>query len=427
MNTGPRATRSTESQGDPSADDHEIVRQLAAMLPASDQIWLRNLTISGSPPFLKIRLPHPLFARWFDGQKRLTFESCLKRIFGLQSLSCAYTIGSLPDPATPHAASTHAPQPEFIITQKNAFAASAVLQIARDQGPSLTTLYGISGSGKTALLNCLYRLLIDKTSMRQVMFCQAADFFASAPLRHPEIGSWCHKYAYLLLDDVQTTDEEMGDVLAEYADQIAKGQGFLILAWSGRQQEATTLSRRLMSRIHQGLQLELPEEDLELRVRWIEKLNRSWGNRLRRDELLQLARKLGSASQLAGLEHKLKYFLNHYGRCPEVAELEELLPGSEAPPDWRALLAAVGRRFKLTVQDLLNPGRQAEKVKARQIAMYLCRKQLALSFPQIGMLFGGRDHTTVIHAVKKIEEMVKTDKVMHKLITELSKTGQKPL
>ena len=85
----------------------------------------------------------------------------------------------------------------------------------------------------------------------------------------------------------------------------------------------------------------------------------------------------------------------------------------------REILGSVARGFNLRTEDILGARRRPDLVLARQVAMYLCRRKLGLSYPELGRAFGGRDHSTVIHAVKKIHKLLETDKVVHNLVTEL--------
>jgi chromosomal replication initiator protein len=82
------------------------------------------------------------------------------------------------------------------------------------------------------------------------------------------------------------------------------------------------------------------------------------------------------------------------------------------------IVGLVSRGFNLAPEDILGTRRKPDFVLARQVAMYLCRRKLGLSYPELGKAFG-RDHSTVIHAIKKIQALPQTDKVLHKLVTDL--------
>ncbi|MDE5879677.1 MAG: chromosomal replication initiator DnaA, partial [Desulfovibrio sp.] len=137
--------------------------------------------------------------------------------------------------------------------------------------------------------------------------------------------------------------------------------------------------------------------------------------------LLYLAQRCAQFRLLKGLLRKVEAFAALNGRPPLQADLENIVRtgGSARPAGCREILGSVARGFNLRPEDIMGTRRRPDLVLARQVAMYLCRRKLGLSYPELGRAFGGRDHSTVIHAVKKIRKLLDTDKVVHNLVTEL--------
>jgi chromosomal replication initiator protein len=100
--------------------------------------------------------------------------------------------------------------------------------------------------------------------------------------------------------------------------------------------------------------------------------------------------------------------------------LNDLMPQDAAPVDAQTIMDSSARYFGITHDDLIGSSRVANIASARQIAMYLCRELTDLSLPKIGAKFGGRDHSTVLHAVRKISEKIGVDRALYTQVTELT-------
>ena len=92
---------------------------------------------------------------------------------------------------------------------------------------------------------------------------------------------------------------------------------------------------------------------------------------------------------------------------------------AEKMPGCREILGEVARKLNLKAEDVLGGKRRPDLVLARQISMYICRKKLGLSYPELGRAFGGRDHSTVIYAINKIKKLMVSNKSVHQLVTEI--------
>ena len=126
---------------------------------------------------------------------------------------------------------------------------------------------------------------------------------------------------------------------------------------------------------------------------------------------------------------RMRAFQSQTGRLPDESDMDTILRSSGNPAALtpEAVVALVAGRCGYTSKDLRSRKRDPKLVRARQIAMYLCRELLGESYPALGRLFGGKDHSTVMHAVKKIRETQVENKDMHILVTELTQSCRKHL
>ena len=142
--------------------------------------------------------------------------------------------------------------------------------------------------------------------------------------------------------------------------------------------------------------------------------------------MMRMARSCGHVRRLQGLLRKLRTLTDVRGHVPTEQELDDLLHDTGARRrDHRDVMEAVARRYGLHADELTGDGRRPQQTLARQIAMYVCRRSLGLSYPEIGRAFGGRDHSTVIHAVKKIEKILVNDKNVRDLVASVTTSASK--
>lgn len=284
--------------------------------------------------------------------------------------------------------------------------------------------YGAPGTGKTHLLKAMQKALLDLLKPASVYFrdavnfCQEDDLMAS--FRGNE-GFWQNRA--LLLDNLQelTGYTHLQNKLASCLG--ARNGGLAAFAWTGQAQDLSALEKNLASRLAAALLVRLEEPDLATRLSFLERECQKLG--LNKTLLLWLARRASTFPALQGLIARIRFFISANNKTPDIDELEDLAneQGSSPGLGWRQIMKTVAARLKISPEDILGSERKADFVLARQLAMYLCRKRLGLSFPELGRLFGGRDHSTVIHSIKKMEKALKTDKVLHNLLTELEATG----
>ena len=435
----------------------------AGTCAAAPEAWLDALALRLEQDRLVVGFPHSYFARWFSMYKQASFESALARCFPEVPGICyedgvaradreaSWRARTAPQPGLPEPAGTEsAPGPlaaadategpdpfeRFIVNAKNAFPLATARKIAGEGAPggaAVVVFCGRSGTGKTRLLRALAVGLGRRLGEGRVLLCGAAQFCGPGG-GISRGGRFWQDCDAVLLDDVQDLAADAGRQreLAAWMDarpvahpdgpgDDAASRRLMIFAHAGPAADLAHLAERLRSRLESGLVLELLEPDLDVRLRYLPRAARERELPLTREQLLYLAQRCAQFSLLQGLLRKVEAFAALNGRPPLQADLENIVRtgGSVRPAGCREILGSVARGFNLRTEDILGARRRPDLVLARQVAMYLCRRKLGLSYPELGRAFGGRDHSTVIHAVKKIHKLLETDKVVHNLVTEL--------
>ena len=429
------------------------------------EAWLDALALRLENGRLVVGFPHSYFARWFGTHKRTSFEAALFRCFpdvpgilyedsplGGSLPAAAEVSRPIRDAAAgPHVSASHDKNPEnagedafarFIVNARNAFPLATAKKIAGEgppDGEAVLVFCGKSGTGKTQLLRAMAVTLGRRLAPGRVFARGAARFCADMAAGGI---AWTEQFwrncDALLLDDLQDIAREPAwqrdlaacmdvcqGLLQEERQRKSAGspphERLMIFSHAGPATELAHLEERLRTRLESGLVLELLEPDLEVRLRYLQRAARERELALSRDQLLYLAQRCVQFSLLQGLLRKVEAFAALNGRPPVQTDLENIVRtgGSVRPVGCREILGSVARGFNLRAEDILGARRRPDLVLARQVAMYLCRRTLGLSYPELGRAFGGRDHSTVIHAVKKIRKLLDTDKVVHNLVTEL--------
>lgn len=435
------------------------LRDILALQNADDRgDWLESLTLRHEGDILTVGFPHFYFAAWFNQQKRDLFE---------QALSCRFADKKLPQivykqPALGHAQAwsltraeqkaagqggqnftdrtgmPDAPKIEndaftaFIANAKNAFPLAAAKEIAErraDAAYNPFLLCGRSGTGKSHILRSMAATLAEGHAGSRIMLASAARFCEDNPTleRRPEI--FWQQFDVLLLDDIQDLAGQANWQRKLVACMDAcireKGQGDnprqMVFACTGQPQALKALDERLRSRLESGLVVELMEPDLDVRMRYLQAMCKERRMNLTREQLLFIAQRCSQFRLLQGLLLKVAAFCSVTGCELSQADLENIVRTGVADktPGCLEILGEVARAMNLKPEDVLGGKRRPDLVLARQVSMYICRRKLGLSYPELGRAFGGRDHSTVIYAIKKIKKNLVSNKTLQQLVAEM--------
>ncbi|MDA8063287.1 MAG: chromosomal replication initiator protein DnaA [Actinomycetota bacterium] len=322
----------------------------------------------------------------------------------------------------------------FVIGASNRFAHAAAQRVAEMPAASYNPLfiYGDSGLGKTHLLHAIGHYVIENFNGRRVRYVSTETFlndFIEA-IRNSSQASFKRRYRdcdVLLVDDIQFMENKEGlqEEFFHTFNTLYEGSRQIVLSSDRPPRSIATLEDRLRSRFEWGLITDVQPPELETRLAILRK--KAEGERTPvPDEVLELiaTNVRDNIRELEGALTRVAAFasLNRETLTRETAErvLADILDaGRPRQLTPSMILLAVSEEFGFSVEDLIGPKRQRPLVRARQIGMYLCRDLTEYSYPAIGREFGGRDHTTVIHAVEKITSFMKEDRQTYDQVTGL--------
>jgi chromosomal replication initiator protein len=323
----------------------------------------------------------------------------------------------------------------FVIGSSNRFAHAAAVAVAENPGKSYNplTIYGDSGLGKTHLLHALghyVRSYFERIRVRYVSTEELTNDFINAisQNRGAEFRRRYRDVDVLLIDDIQFLEgkEQTQEEFFHTFNTLHNAQKQIVMTSDRPPKLLEHLEPRLRSRFGWGLITDVQPPDLETRIAILRR--KAAQERLTAGpEVLEFiaSRIQTNIRELEGALIRVTAFasLNRQQVDLGLAEivLRDLIPSSrETPITSSAIMAQTAAYFGLTIDDLCGQSRTHLLVNARQIAMYLCRELTDLSLPKIGQQFGGRDHTTVMHADRKIRTLMAERRSVYNQVTELT-------
>ena len=311
----------------------------------------------------------------------------------------------------------------FVTGKANQLARAAALQVAENPGTSYNPLflYGGVGLGKTHLAQAIGNLLHKERPAARIRYVHAEQYVTDVVRAYQkkafdEFKRYYHSLDLLIIDDIQffngknRTQEEFF-----YAfNALIEAHKQVIITCDTYPREIPGIEDRLISRFGWGLTVAIDPPELEMRVAILLKKAESQGIVLDETVAFFIAKHLRSnVRELEGALRKLIAFSQFHARdiSLEVARdaLRDLLRIQTRAISLDNIQKTVADFYRVKVAELFSKKRTADLVKPRQIAMYFAKELTSLSLPEIGESFGGRDHTTVLHSVRKITENRKTD------------------
>jgi chromosomal replication initiator protein len=323
----------------------------------------------------------------------------------------------------------------FVIGSSNRFAHAAAVAVAEAPAKAYNPLfiYGESGLGKTHLLHAIGHYgqrLFPQVRVRYVSSEEFTNDFINS-LRDDKMQAFQRRYRdldVLLIDDIQFLEraERTQEEFFHTFNTLHNANKQIVITSDRPPKQLVTLEDRLRTRFEWGLITDVQAPDLETRIAILRK--KAAQERLNAPpEVLEfIASKIQSnIRELEGALIRVTAFasLNRQGVDLVLAEivLKDLFPESEGPEITAgSIMATCAEYFSVSVEDLCGTSRSRVLVTARQIAMYLCRELTELSLPKIGQTFGGRDHTTVMHADRKIRSLMAERRSIFNQVTELT-------
>jgi len=327
---------------------------------------------------------------------------------------------------------------DFVVGKSNELAFSACRRVAdsKDVPFNPLFLYGGVGLGKTHLMHAIAWQKKKLNPKFEILYLSAEKFmyeFIKA-IRVKNTVAFKDQYRsvnLLMIDDVQfiigkeSTQEEFFHTFNALADQNRQ----MVISADKSPSDLEGLEERLRSRLGSGLVADIHPTTYELRLSIIEAKIKKYNIDLSKDIIEFLAHKITTnVRELEGALTRLAAHVTLVGRTVnlEIAEdlLQDLLRASDRRTTIDQIQKKVAEHFNVKMSDMHSARRSRTIARPRQIAMFLAKNLTTRSLPEIGRKFGGRDHTTVIHAIKKVKELVKNDSSLSEDIEILTRSLQ---
>jgi len=306
----------------------------------------------------------------------------------------------------------------FVTGKANQLARAASIQVAHNPGSSYNPmfLYGGVGLGKTHLIHAIGNHLLKEKPNARIRYIHAEQYVSDVVRAYQQkafdrFKRYYHSLDLLLIDDIQffsgksRTQEEFF-----YAfEALLSNKSQVIITSDTYPKEMAGIDDRLISRFDSGLTVAIEPPELEMRVAILMKKAAEEGIPMSEDVAFFVAKHLRSnVRELEGALRKILAFVRFHGRevTIEVARtaLKDLLSIQNRQISVENIQKAVADFYSIKVADMYSKKRPANIARPRQIAMFMAKELTQKSLPEIGELFGGRDHTTVLHAVRKVAE-----------------------
>ncbi|GAB3624227.1 hypothetical protein GCM10027418_23110 [Mariniluteicoccus endophyticus] len=467
-------------QVDPQTELEQAWRKVVEGAPTKDLIWLRRtmpLTVHGST--VMVAVPDEFTRNRLESTMRESIEQDLSDIFRRESRLAITIDESLHDmviepTAAPEEAPTSRPTPDtaidrgqdsfgegvsrhasqaprpseidsrlnpkysfenFVIGSSNRFAHAAAVAVAEAPGKAYNPLmiYGESGLGKTHLLHALghyVRNYYDRVRVRYVSTEELTNDFINA-ISENRTAEFRRRYRdvdVLLIDDIQFLESKIQtqEEFFHTFNTLHNAQKQIVMTSDRPPKLLEALEPRLRSRFEWGLITDVQAPDLETRIAILKKKATQERLTVSLDVLEFIASRIQTnIRELEGALIRVTAFasLNRQEVNMDLTAqvLRDLIPeGGETEITAPLIMQATADYFGISVDDLCGSSRTHVLATARQIAMYLCRELTDLSLPKIGQQFGGRDHTTVMHAQRKIRQLMTERRQVYNQVTELT-------
>ena len=307
--------------------------------------------------------------------------------------------------------------------KSNQLARAAAKQVGENPGLAYNPLflYGGVGLGKTHLMQATGNLIQAKRPRAAVVYVHSERFVADMvkALQHNAINDFKRYYRSLdalLIDDIQffAGKSHSQEEFFHTFNTLLDGQRQVVITSDRFPREISGVQERLISRFGSGLTVPIDPPELETRVAILNSKAEQKGVQLPEEVAFFVARQIRSnVRELEGALHRILASAGFTGRPIDLSltreALRDLLVFQERQVTIQNIQKIVAEYYKMRVSDLHSRQRTRRVVRPRQIAMALAKELTSMSLPEIGDAFGGRDHTTVLHAQRKVEELVRND------------------
>jgi chromosomal replication initiator protein len=320
----------------------------------------------------------------------------------------------------------------FVVGAGNQFAHAACMAVAEQPAKAYNPLfiYGDTGLGKTHLLNAIGNYVAERTDLR-IAYLTTEQFTNEVinSIRYDKMMDLRKRYRHidmLMIDDIQflAGKERTQEEFFHTFNALYEAHKQLVLSSDRFPKDMPDIEERLRSRFEWGLIADLQPPDVETRIAILRKKSEDEGVTLPEDVIQFLATTMKSnIRELEGSLVRLGAYASLTGQTItlEMAKsvLRDLIGTKKKIVSMDDIQETVGARFHVKIADLKSRRRSKTLVHPRQIAMYLCRELTDSSYPEIGRQFGGKDHTTIIHACKQVIKAKDNDSVFSATLESL--------
>jgi chromosomal replication initiator protein len=310
----------------------------------------------------------------------------------------------------------------FIVGSHNQLAHAAAVAVSKKSGSVYNPLfiYGGVGLGKTHLMQAVGAEVLKKNPEAKIVYTTSEKFmndFVSA-LGQGRMENFKNSYRtvdVLLIDDIQflAGKEGIQEEFFHTFNALHQNNKQVVMTSDRLPKEIPAIEERLVSRFEWGMVADIQAPDLETRMAILNTKVKEKNYDVAPEILNYIAQNVQSnVRELEGALNRLMVYCQLNNTKPDLNQVKSVLNSVITPPKKRGVSAkkiieVVSDFYNVTPEDLVKQSRKKEYVNPRQIAMYVIRKELETSLPSIGDLFGGRDHTTVIHAIDKVDRLIK--------------------
>jgi chromosomal replication initiator protein len=412
--------------------------------------WIRPLHVVENLNKLELFAPNRFVLDWIRDKYSVRIESLLKEISPDQPILISFAVGaeatlgaeklehSKPELTTPVRSAVERPvrsskmvsrlKSDFTFTnfvegKSNQLARAASLQIAENPGKAYNPLFicGGVGLGKTHLMHAVGNMVIEGRPNANVVYLHSERFVADMVkgLQHNTINEFKRFYRSvdaLLIDDIQffAGKERSQEEFFHTFNALLEGQQQIILTCDRYPKEVSGVEERLKSRFGWGLTVAIEPPELETRVAILKSKAIQAGISIPDEVAFFVAKRFKSnIRELEGALHRLVANAHFTGESISLdfakQALKDLLALKDKMVSMENIQKTVAEYYKMRVADLLSKRRTRSIARPRQIAMALAKELTNHSLPEIGDAFGGRDHTTVIHACRKITDLRRSE------------------
>ncbi len=423
---------------------------------ASFVTWFRNTTLQANDDGTDVTVLVPnIFAKQ---QLEVKFNDTIKELLkknGLDAAHIAYTIRPAssvkkerelhhsqqpndPTQALPTSRSTTSPLlnekynfENFIVGSGNELAYAACQAIASNPGTKYNPLfiYGGVGLGKTHLIQAVGNGITVNNPNAKIVYVSTEtfvnEFLDSIRFKKQGFADRYRSADVLIIDDIQfiAGKEKTQEEFFHTFNALHQANKQIILTSDKPPKAIPTLEERLRSRFEWGMAIDIQPPDFETRQAILQTKASGHGVILPSDVLEYLAKSIQTnIRELEGSLNQLLAYCELRGLEPDLATAQALLKGKQHRPRHltaKSIIEKTAQHFDIQLQEIMSPKRDKSIVVPRQVAMYLLRSELHLSFPKIAGELGRKDHTTAIHSVDKVEKLLNDDYITRQHIQEI--------